>query len=395
VFAGSSFYPSLNNRGDLAFAGIVPTDQGIHLPDEPYVGLGVGIYQADKAGHLFSVAIPGDTAPGGGKFDFAIEPSINDGGDIAFGGHVAGEEAHVPGFPPQAALIGALGSLYVKVGATGKILSIAHAGDAAPGGGVFRQASFGQINNRGDVLFTGDLTPAPDANQVLGVFLDSGGVIIPIARPGDPMPGGGHLVTASVVGGNTHLNNQGDVVFDGVLDTDVDGDGTLDTGLFQWSQGRVSLIARTGTVLPEVGTIHNLVMGVIVTPPPPVLVPNTGVVNNDRGQVLFGATLTDGRQVLLLDTPAGSFPGAADVVADPSLLGSASSSARVEAAPTVTQRTACVPAAQEAGMRPLASQALIGSAGSPHIRALDRIFVNLEDFMLDDGLQDDLAPRNA
>jgi hypothetical protein len=34
-----------------------------------------------------------------------------------------------------------------------------------------------------------------------------------------------------------------------------------------------------------------------------VFVPNSGAINNDRGQVLFSATLTDGRGVLLLDTP--------------------------------------------------------------------------------------------
>ncbi len=74
------------------------------------------------------------------------------------------------------------------------------------------------------------------------------------------------------MGGNIHLNNKGDAVFNGVLDTDVNGYGTKDTGLFQWSAGHLSLIARTGTVLPGVGTVKNLVMGQIVVPPPPILV---------------------------------------------------------------------------------------------------------------------------
>ena len=34
------------------------------------------------------------------------------------------------------------------------------------------------------------------------------------------MPGGGNLVNASIVGGNVHINNRGDVVFSGVVDTD-------------------------------------------------------------------------------------------------------------------------------------------------------------------------------
>ena len=44
-------------------------------------------------------------------------------------------------------------------------------------------------------------------------------------------------------------------------------------------------------------------MNVPVTNPPSVFVPNSGANNNDRGQVVFGATLTDGRGVLLLATP--------------------------------------------------------------------------------------------
>ena len=44
----------------------------------------------------------------------------------------------------------------------GQIISIAHQGDPAPGGGTFRLAFGPAINNRGDVAFIGDLTPAPD-----------------------------------------------------------------------------------------------------------------------------------------------------------------------------------------------------------------------------------------
>jgi hypothetical protein len=158
---------------------------------------------------------------------------------------------------------------------------------------------------RGDVAFAGDLTPAPDANLVIGVFRYSGGVTIPIARPGDAMPGGGHFVTGSNVGGaQIHVNNQGDIVFNAELDTDVNHDGVPDTGVFQWSHGQLSLVARTGTNIPGVGEVQDMLMNVILTPPPPNVSPNSGALNNDRGQVLFGARLTDGRSVLLLYTPS-------------------------------------------------------------------------------------------
>jgi hypothetical protein len=136
VFKGAQFGVSLNNRGDLVLGGIVETEQGIHLPDEEYIGLGVGLFKANKIGHLSSVVEPGGPAPGGGVFDWAFAPSMNDGGDVAFTGHVAGEECRAEDFLPQAILIGCLGSVYVKDAATGDIQSIAHAADPAPGGGV-------------------------------------------------------------------------------------------------------------------------------------------------------------------------------------------------------------------------------------------------------------------
>jgi hypothetical protein len=129
-------------------------------------------------------------------------------------------------------------------------------------------------------------------------------VTIPVARPGNPMPGGGAFVTASnLAGWQIDVNNAGEVVFNATLDTDDNADGVPDTGLFVWSHGSLRLVARTGTVIPDVGTVAHLVMNVVVFPPPTVFVPNSGATNNDRGQVVFGATLADGRGVLLLATP--------------------------------------------------------------------------------------------
>ncbi len=123
TFQGTVFYPAINNRGDVVFPGIVETDSGVHTvppTGEDYIGLGVGIYRADTRDHIFSEVRPGDAAPGGGTFDYAVEPWINNGGDVSFIGHIAGEESVVAGFPAQADFISALGGLYVKKAATGK-----------------------------------------------------------------------------------------------------------------------------------------------------------------------------------------------------------------------------------------------------------------------------------
>jgi hypothetical protein len=321
VFKGAHFGASLNNRGDLVFPGIVETDKGIHLPDEPYIGLGVGLFKANKKGHISRVVNPGDAVPGGGVFDGAFAPWMNDGGDVVFMGHVAEEECRAEGSPPQEIVIGCLGSVYVKDAATGNIRSIAHAGDPAPGGGVYREAKSPVINNRGDIVFLGDLTSPPAAALKTGVFLRSGGETIAVARPGDPMPGGGAFVTASpIIGWQIHVNNPGDVVFNATLDTSTlstdNGEPIPDTGLYVWLHGSLRLVARTGTVIRGVGTIAHLVMNVLVVSDPEspaVFVPNSGAHNNDRGQVVFGATLcdvgsspcatSDGRGVLLVATP--------------------------------------------------------------------------------------------
>jgi hypothetical protein len=314
LFAGAGFGANLNNRGDLVFAGIVPTDKGFPLPDDEN-GLGVGIFKANRKGHLSSLVSPGDPAPGGGVFDWTNFPWINDRGDVAFMGHLDGEECRPSmGLPPIEFLIACLSNVYVKEAATGIIRSIAHAGDPAPGGGVHRQAFSPVMNNRGDIVFLGDLTPRPAARSVTGVFLHSAGKTMLVAGPGDEMPGGGHFKTASnIAGWQLHVNNVGDVVFNATLDTatlsNETGDPIPDTGLYVWSHGSLRLVARTGTVIPGVGTIAGLRMNVLRVAPPPVFVPNSGAHNNDHGQVVFGASLVENdehgeqRGVLLLATP--------------------------------------------------------------------------------------------
>jgi hypothetical protein len=305
TFQGAIFGYTLNNNGDLLFDGIIPTANGVHAPGEDYTGLGEGVFKADKAGHISSVVVPGDAAPGGGTFDMVSFPWGNAGGNMAFVGHVAGEPLFPPGSPlynPQANEINAPGSVYFRDGATGKITSVAHVGQAAPGGGIFYVAYDPELDNSGDIIFTGTVVAA--LNQS-GLFRSSKGVLSAIVRPGDAMPGGGHLVTISQITGNQkRINNQGDVVFTATLDTNTGG--VPDTGLYLWSKGKLSLIARSGTVLTGVGTIESLTSPAnVIIGPSPGFFATGGSINNDRGQVFYSATLTDGRGVLLLFRPGG------------------------------------------------------------------------------------------
>ena len=140
TFTGATFHASLNNPGDITFTGIVPATIGPGAP----IGLGQGIFRADKSGRISIVVRPGDSAPGGGIFDLAQNAWINDAGDVAFGGHVAGEECITEGQDVPGTFIFCAESVYLKNAATGNIQSIAHQGDPAPGGGLFRVA-FGPV----------------------------------------------------------------------------------------------------------------------------------------------------------------------------------------------------------------------------------------------------------
>jgi hypothetical protein len=145
------------------------------------------------------------------------------------------------------------------------------------------------MNNRGDIVYMGDLSTPPDLFTVAGIFAHSGGSTVAIARPGDPMPGGGTIVTVNPAfsNGNYSINNGGDISFNAALDHG-------ESGLYvkEQANGALRVVARTGTTIPGVGTIGS------VTP----LFDNGGALN-DSGQVFFLATLTDGSGVLLVATP--------------------------------------------------------------------------------------------
>jgi hypothetical protein len=171
---------------------------------------------------------------------------------------------------------------------------------------MFRYAISPVLNDSGDIVFLGDISEYPLCNQHVGVYLHPrdcphdprlGHTTTAVARPGDRMPGGGTFVTASILAAeNVHINNTGEVVFNALLDTG-------DTGLYAWSHGSLRLVARAGTIIPGVGKVSQLLTFVTLFPPLPGTYPNSGAINNDRGQVFFAATLTDGRGVLLLASP--------------------------------------------------------------------------------------------
>jgi hypothetical protein len=300
IFAGETNHPSINNRGAIAFGAMV-TGADIDPGSPPgFDGLGVGVFLQDK-GVISTVVRPGAPAPGGAIFDYAQNPWVSNTGDVAFGAHIAGE-ACIDFGNPQSVFVQCAESIYLKRAASGEIESIAHQGDPAPGGGTYDYAFGPVLNSRGEMVFVADLTPPPDLGQDLALFLRAGHSTIPIARPGQSVPGGGHVVTLPFFFGTYGLNNAQDISFLATLDTDVDGDRLPDTGLFVWSHGATRLVARTGTVIPGVGTVAQLNNPFFVGAPPADVYNSASI--NDRGQVFFEAIMKDGSVVVLVATPA-------------------------------------------------------------------------------------------
>ncbi len=300
VLAGAAVEAGLNNRGDIVFAANVYGDD--IEPGPPGVdglGVGQGVYKVDKNGVLSTVARPGDSAPGGGLYDWVGAPAINTRGDIAFSGHLTTDEVFDFGQDLQ---IWVGESIYLRDAVTGQIRSIAHMGDPAPGGDSYRIALDPEINERGDVAFIAELTPPPDLFQRAGVFLYTRTGITVLARTGSQMPGGGRFTFLPPFLGTHDLNNSGDVAFFGLLDTDDNNDSVFDSGMWVSSRGSLRLIARTGTVIPGLGTVAHVSLSDILFFGWPRNMPNI----NNRGQVTLDVILEDGRVVLLLATPDGA-----------------------------------------------------------------------------------------
>jgi len=291
TFKGTYVNMGINNRGQIVYQGLA-TGSAVDSAAN-YNGMALALYEQGKDGTNHRVVGPGDPAPGGHVFDDAWNGSLNNAGDIAFSGHVVGDPCINIGVPFACG-----DSLYLRHGTSGAIQSIAHQGDPAPGGSTFTVAFGGLVNSRDQVAFVGGLTsPA----NTYGVFRYADGKVSYIARPGDPMPGGGAFQSASDNAGTFGLNNRGDVSFAATLNTDTTGDGLNDTAVYVDANGALRLVARSGTVIPGVGTISRL--GQFFNPSSLGPLYGTGGMINNVGQVLFNATLTDGKGVLLVATP--------------------------------------------------------------------------------------------
>lgn len=257
-----------------------------------------------------------DPAPdGNGFFDYFEGPSLNDSGQVSFGGWLTGTNAgsddntgvflasgdtvtqiarsrpsgiRDSGFEigsPRA--INAVGDVVFKAkfiqphiaggasyrsiyrGSEDSITAVAVEGDPNPSGdGVLIPVFPPTLNDSGQVAFTAlEEIGGWDA----GIYRGSGDLLTEIVGRGDPAPGGGHF---SHFPDYVALNNSGEVAFRSFMN---DISHPYGYGIFLGSGGELKQIARSGTLLPDgsgifVGFDEHLAI-------------------NDRGQVLFYAEL--------------------------------------------------------------------------------------------------------
>jgi hypothetical protein len=289
VFASlsTSFQPPVfNDLGQVAFHSGVTGPSVTGATNQ-------GIWMEDTSGVLSKVARRGDSATSLGNdliFGAMDPPVLNSQGMIAFSTSLF--EAATPGIDRSAVVKGTGGS---------DLTTVAQFGDPAPGAGLgvefgsfggFAGASTPSINQLGQLAFIAALrndqnTLPADANT--GVWAEGDGGLRMVAREGDSaagLPGVDYGEFALFFAGQGRvrplINDAGAVVFGGWLA----GDGlTVDnnTAMFIDLPGSgTHLIARQGDLAP--GTSGDTRFGAFLGSTNPIL--------NNRGEVLFGRTLT-------------------------------------------------------------------------------------------------------
>jgi hypothetical protein len=240
-----TFWNSINDSGQAVFDATA-TSIAISYTS--------GLYSSSN-GTLSRIAATGDPAPGGGQFlTFYGPSSISTAGGVAF--------AATASLPSRSGMY-----LFSNSAFRGLVAF----GDPAPGGGTFSFFPFVSLNDQPQLAFAAAVT-APGRS---GFFRWSEEMTSAIAQSGDPAPGGDTFnfpFTPSVIY-TTYIpsvNNDGDVVFSGPLSSGY-------TGVFKFSGGELTSVARPGDPMPRVGTIYSADTGSI----------------NDAGQVSFWVDGTD------------------------------------------------------------------------------------------------------
>jgi hypothetical protein len=215
---------SLAVAGDPAPGGgtfTVVSQQAINQSDQvvftAYLSTGgSGVYLA-SGGTITKIIATGDTFPDGGVFSFPVGPSINDAGQIAFGG-VSNGSSNDDG-------------LFLFSG--GQLKVVVPISAVLPNGSNLSFATGASLNNAGQIAFTA-FTDSPNGT---GVFLLSGGKVTQAALTGETSPDGDIFGLGGELG--AQINSSGQVL---LLSSMTYHNDTL----YLFSSGQLTRVAGQG-----------------------------------------------------------------------------------------------------------------------------------------------------
>jgi len=235
TYGPTFFAPLLADRQVLFFA---PTLSGAGVDNTNNLGLFAGPAEAVRLAARNGAQAP-DTPPGV-RYQGIEAPRVNPAGSVAFGSQLAG-----PGVVIGENLRG------IWTGPVGAPRLVAREGEAAPGTPdgvryVVLQSGLRDLNDRGDVAFSGQLTGAGvDSSNDSGLWAGPRGAVQLVAREGERAPGtGGNVSYGSFQFGVITVNNSGQTVFENGLTNGVNASNNH--AIFYGPPGDVRLAVRLG-----------------------------------------------------------------------------------------------------------------------------------------------------
>jgi hypothetical protein len=250
--------PAINNRGQVLFEAFGKDDAGNSVD---------GLFLLDQNQNPQTVALKGQSLPGGDQIRYIFNAVLNDTGVVAFWGLRQSDGK-------QAVYQWANGAITP----TGVVV-----GGDAPGGGKFKLIDEVRLNRVNEKVLVAARTDKLQG----GIYLYANGQLTAVAAPGQALPDGAKCSGYSLAAQVSRSNAAGQLCF---ITTRTDGS----TAAYRLEpDGGLSLVLKSGTLagtsrIDQVGTSQGMADGVAI---------------NGKGQVAVTA-LVNKRDAILLLTPA-------------------------------------------------------------------------------------------
>lgn len=243
-----------------------------------------GIYLGDGTTAFVEIARKGQAPSGGTGTLTSLFPAaqLNDAGQVAYGGRVAGDG--ITSFDGE--------GIYLSNGTAAGTIEVARTGQApASGPGTFRSFEGPFLNNAGQTAFNVEFSGSNvDLYNRGSIYRGDGAALTQIVRAGDAAPtSDGGFEGSFLILDEPILNDLGQIAFLAEIDLQDIGNPFGQFGIFFHDDALGLLsVARAGDAL-DGSTINSLYLSNGLRQP------SGSVGLNNLGQVAYSYTLTDGR----------------------------------------------------------------------------------------------------